>query len=47
MIVFTADKNPFVEKEAHAAGAAVVISKSEDVAVLIQQARTLFDPIAA
>ncbi|MCU1297389.1 MAG: LuxR family transcriptional regulator [Acidobacteriaceae bacterium] len=42
VIVFTAHRN-----EARAGGAAAVISKSEDVAVLIRKARSLFDPIAA
>jgi DNA-binding NarL/FixJ family response regulator len=47
VIIYTSHNGQFVETEALAAGAAAVISKSEDVAVLIRKARSLFDPIAA
>jgi DNA-binding NarL/FixJ family response regulator len=47
VIIFTAHCDPFVEKEAHAAGASAVVSKSEAVAVLITKARGLLDQIAA
>src|SRR5579859_8141628 len=35
VIIFTAHSDPFVEKEARAAGASAVVSKSEAVAALI------------
>jgi len=47
VIIFTAHCDPFVEKEAHAAGASAVVSKSEAIAVLITKARGLLDQIAA
>jgi DNA-binding NarL/FixJ family response regulator len=47
VIIFTAHNDPFVEKEAHAAGVSAVVSKSEAVAVLITKARGLLDQIAA
>ena len=47
VIIFTAHSDPFVEKEAHAAGVSAVVSKSEAVAVLITKARGLLDQIAA
>ena len=46
VIIFTADSDPFVEKEALAAGVSAVVSKSEAVAVLITKARGLLDQIA-
>jgi DNA-binding NarL/FixJ family response regulator len=47
VIIFTAHSDPFVEKEACAAGASAVVSKSEGLAVLIIKARGLLDQIAA
>jgi CheY-like chemotaxis protein len=47
VIIFTAHSDPFVEKEAVAAGASALVSKSEDVSVLIATARSLLDQIAA
>lgn len=47
LIIYTSHSGQFVETEALAAGAVAVISKSEDVAVLIRKARNVFDPIAA
>ena len=47
VIIYTAHSDPFVNKEALAAGAAAVISKSDSVAVLIGKARQLLDKIAA
>jgi DNA-binding NarL/FixJ family response regulator len=47
VIIFTAHIDPFVEKEARAAGVSAVVSKSEAVAALITKARGLLDQIAA
>jgi DNA-binding NarL/FixJ family response regulator len=47
VIIFTAHSDPFVEKEARAAGVSAVVSKSEAVSVLITKARGLLDQIAA
>lgn len=47
VIVYSIHVDAFVEKEALAAGASAVISKSDDVAVLIRTARELLDDIAA
>jgi len=47
VIIFTAHNDPFVEKEARAAGVSAVVSKSEAVSVLITTARGLLDQIAA
>jgi hypothetical protein len=47
VIIFTAHRNPFVEKEALTSGTSAVISKSDAVAVLIGKARELLDQIAA
>src|ERR1700691_1607035 len=47
VIIFTAHSDPFVEKEAGAAGVSAVVSKSEAVSVLITKARGLLDQIAA
>jgi len=47
VIILTAHSDPFVEKEARAAGVSAVVSKSEAVAVLITKARGLLDQIAA
>jgi DNA-binding NarL/FixJ family response regulator len=46
-IIFTAHSDPFVEKEARAAGVSAVVSKSEAVSVLITKARGLLEQIAA
>lgn len=46
VIIFTVHRDPFVEKEALAAGASAVISKS-DATSLIRKARELLDQIAA
>ena len=46
-IIYTAHSDPFVDKEAIAAGADAVVSKSDSVAVLIRKARELLDEIAA
>jgi DNA-binding NarL/FixJ family response regulator len=46
VIIFTAHSDPFVEKEARAAGACAVVFKSEGVAVLITKARGLLDQLA-
>jgi DNA-binding NarL/FixJ family response regulator len=49
VIIFTAHSDPFIKKEARTAGVSAVVSKSEAVAVLIQntKARGLLDQIAA
>jgi DNA-binding NarL/FixJ family response regulator len=47
VIIFTAHSDPFVEKEACAAGASAIVSKSEGPAVLITKARSLLNQIAA
>jgi len=47
VIIYTAHDYPFLEKEALTAGASAVISKSDNVAVLIGKARELLDEIAA
>ncbi len=47
VIIYTAHSDPFVEKEALAAGASAVISKSDTVALLIGKARELLDKTAA
>ena len=47
VIIYSAHIDPFVDKEAFAAGASAVVSKSEAVAVLIGKARGLLDEIAA
>ena len=47
VIIFTAHSDPFVEKEAVAAGVSALVSKSEAIAVLIATARRLLDQIAA
>jgi DNA-binding NarL/FixJ family response regulator len=47
VIIFTAHSDPFIEKEARAAGVSAVVSKSEAVAVLIAKARGLPDQVAA
>jgi DNA-binding NarL/FixJ family response regulator len=47
VIIYTAHNDRYVEKEARAAGASAVISKSEPVAHLVEKARNLFDEIAA
>ena len=47
VILYSAHIAAFVEKEAMAAGASAVVSKSDDVGVLIGKARELLDEIAA
>ncbi len=47
VIIFTAHSDPFVEKEAGAAGVSAIVSKSQAVTVLIAKARSLLDQIAA
>ena len=50
VIIYTAHSDPFVEKEAFAAGVSAIVSKvskSQAVAVLIAKARSLLDQIAA
>jgi len=47
VIIYTAYKNQFLEKEARAAGASAVVSKSEPIAKLLETARSLLDEIAA
>lgn len=47
VVIFTAHADPFVSKEAVAAGVSAIVSKSESVLVLIATARSLLDQIAA
>jgi hypothetical protein len=47
IIIYTAHGGRIVEKDGSAAGASTVISKSDDLAVLIGKARELLDRIAA
>jgi len=47
VIIYTVQSGPSVEREARLAGAAAVVSKSEAVATLIAQARTLVNKVAA
>jgi len=47
VIIFTAHSDPFLEKEAAAAGVSAVVSKSQAVTVLVAMARSLLDEIAA
>jgi DNA-binding NarL/FixJ family response regulator len=47
VILYSAHIDAFVQKEAMAAGASAVVSKSDDVSVLIGKARELLDEIAA
>jgi DNA-binding NarL/FixJ family response regulator len=47
IIIYTAHGGRIVEKDGLAAGASAVISKSDDLAVLIGKARELLDRIAA
>lgn len=47
IIIHSIHVDRFVEKEALAAGASAVVSKCDDVAVLIGKARELLDEIAA
>jgi DNA-binding NarL/FixJ family response regulator len=46
VIIFTAHSDPFLEKEAAAAGVSAVVSKSQAVTVLVAMARSLLDEIA-
>jgi DNA-binding NarL/FixJ family response regulator len=47
VIIYTAHSDRFIEKEAHAAGAYAVISKSDPVTTLIAAARSISYQIAA
>jgi DNA-binding NarL/FixJ family response regulator len=47
VIIFTAHNDSFAEKEASAAGVSAVVPKSQAVTLLIAQARSLLDQIAA
>jgi len=47
IIIYSVHCRPFVEKEALAAGASAVLSKSDAAAALIEKARELLDEIAA
>lgn len=47
VIIYTAHSNPAVDREALAAGASAVVSKSDAGASLIRKARELLDEIAA
>jgi DNA-binding NarL/FixJ family response regulator len=47
VIIYTAHSGQIVELEAHAAGAAATVSKSENVVVLVRKIRSLLDEIAA
>src|SRR5579884_1169280 len=40
VIIYTAHADPFIEKEARAAGAALVVSKSDPIGSLLQLARS-------
>src|SRR5215469_8416635 len=42
VIIYTAHSDRFIEKEAHAAGAYAVVSKSDPVTTLIAAARSVF-----
>jgi len=47
VIIYSALSDPFVDKAALEAGAAVIVSKSDNVRVLVEKARQLLDEIAA
>ena len=47
VIIYTAHSDRFIEKEAHAAGAYAVVSKSDPVTTLIEAARSASYQIAA
>jgi DNA-binding NarL/FixJ family response regulator len=47
VIIYTAHSDRYVEKEARAAGASAVISKSEPISKLLETASSLLDEIAA
>lgn len=47
VILYSAHIDSFVEKEAIAAGASAVVSKTDVVALLLPTARALMDPLAA
>jgi two-component system, NarL family, nitrate/nitrite response regulator NarL len=47
VIIYTAHSDRFIEKEAHAAGAYTVVSKSDPITTLIAAARSTFYQIAA
>ena len=47
VIIYTAHSDRFIEKEAHAAGAYAVVSKSDPVTTLIAAARSISYQIAA
>jgi DNA-binding NarL/FixJ family response regulator len=46
VIIYTAHSDRFIEKEAHAAGAYAVVSKSDPIATLIAAARSIFYQVA-
>ena len=47
IIIYSLHSSPFVEKEALAAGASAVLSKSDAATALVKKARELLDEIAA
>jgi len=47
VIIYTAHADPFMEKQAQAAGAASIVSKSETIGNLLQTARGMFRRQAA
>jgi len=47
VIIYSALSDPFVDKAALEAGASAIVSKSDNVRVLIEKARQLLDEIAA
>jgi DNA-binding NarL/FixJ family response regulator len=47
VIIYSAYSDRYVEKEARAAGASAIISKSQPVANLVEKARSVLDEIAA
>jgi DNA-binding NarL/FixJ family response regulator len=47
VIIYSALSDPFVDKQALEAGASAIVSKSDNVRILIEKARQLLDEIAA
>ena len=47
VIIYSIHVDPFVQKEALAAGASAVVSKSDEITVLMRKAREVLDEIAA
>jgi DNA-binding NarL/FixJ family response regulator len=47
VIIYSALSDPFVDKAALEAGASAIVSKSDNVRILIKKARQLLDEIAA